>query len=186
MLIAKWLARRLLLGLAVALGLLWLAIFALRATGQLHVYVVPSSSMSPTLKCGDHVAVVRYLFGSPERNDVVAFRTSFDPAAFNPDAVFIKRVAAIGGDRIEARDGHLLVNNRVVGLYSMSSFGPHTVARGSYFVLGDQREVSDDSRSFGDVPRSAIIGRAVLVYWPLGRLGRLTGHAPSRQSSATC
>jgi signal peptidase I len=145
MLIARKLARRLLLGLAVAVGVFWLAIFALRATGQLHTYVVPSPSMGPTLTCGDHVAVVRYWFGSPERNDVVAFRASFDPGAFNPGAVFIKRMAAISGDRIEARDGHLLVNSRVVGSYSMRSFGPHTVARGSYLLLGDQREVSDDS-----------------------------------------
>lgn len=187
MLIVKKLLRRLLLGLVVAIGVLWLTAFALQETGQIHTYVVPSSSMSPTLKCGDHVVAVRYLFGAPARNDVVIFRMSFYPAAFNPNAVFIKRVVGVGGDRIEVRDGHLFVNGHVADTDPLNwSDGPHTVKAGWYFVLGDQRDVSDDSRVFGDVPRSAIIGRAVAVYWPLGHLGQLAGRAPSDRGSGTC
>jgi signal peptidase I len=185
--IATKLIRRVLLGLAVAIGVLWMATFVLRESGQLFLFVVPTASMGPTLTCGEHVAATRYWFGSPARNDVVIFHASFDPHALNPHAVFVKRVVAVAGDRVEGRDGHLFVNGRMADADPLTgSFGPHTVAADSYFVLGDQREVSDDSRFFGDVPRSAIMGHVVAVYWPPGHLGGLAAHPPTHPGPTSC
>jgi len=136
---------------------------------------IPSASMEPTLRPGDHVVVdkVAYRLGEPRRGDLVAFD---DPRG---GGALLKRVAALPGDRVEIRDGVLFVDDgRVPERYvdyemvDGEYFGPVRVPRGRVFVLGDNRGNSDDSRDYGAVPRSALIGRVELRVWPLDGLRR--------------
>jgi signal peptidase I len=125
-------------------------------------FKIPSESMRPTLGAGDHVVAnkLAYRFGAPRVGDVAVLR------APGTDEVVVKRIVALGGQRVEIRDGVLFVDGRprrerfvdydtVDGFF----FGPARVARGAVFVLGDNRGDSRDSRDFGAVPRSRLIGR---------------------------
>lgn len=142
-------------------------------------FKIPTGSMEPNLLVGDHILVNKFIFGAGgvgppgfpnreiERGDVVVFR-----APEGPDEDFIKRVVAIGGDRVEVRDGVVYVNDEPVDepfAYHSSGYhkdyGPAEIAPGEYFCLGDNRDNSRDSRYWGTVPRRLIKGRAVLVYW---------------------
>jgi signal peptidase I len=158
-------------------------------------YRIPSESMLDTLRPGDRVLVNRlvYRLREPERGDVVVFRYPKDP-----DVVFIKRIIGAPGDVVEVRHGRLYVNGRRVtepyvhrtggrtdptvaqaaiagstlhDPWSLSE--PYTVPAGQYFVMGDNRTDSDDSRDWGTVPRSAIVGEGLATYWPLSRLHAL-------------
>jgi signal peptidase I len=158
-------------------------------------YRIPSESMLDTLRPGDRVLVNRlvYHLREPHRGDVVVFRYPKNPAV-----VFIKRIVGAPGDVLEVRDGRLYVNGRpvkepfvhrtdgqtdptdaeaaVVGStlqdpWSLSE--PYTVPAGHYFVMGDNRTDSDDSRDWGTVPRTAIVGEGLATYWPLSRLHTL-------------
>ncbi|MFG2110978.1 signal peptidase I [Micromonospora chersina] len=123
---------------------------------------VPTGSMRPTLQPGDHVLVGK--LAEPGRGDLAVFARSGE--------LSVKRVVALGGDEIGIEDGELVVNGRTVeepyvdhrlldGVY----FGPVTVPPGSVFVLGDNRTDSIDSRTFGPVARSDVLGRVVLRLW---------------------
>ena len=138
---------------------------------------VQGTSMEPLLEDGERIVVNKFLyrFRSIERGDVVVFWYPGDPSVS-----FIKRVVGLSGDLVEIRAGQLLVNGMPVredylpaASRDGDSYPPREVRRGYYFVLGDHRRSSNDSRSWGEVPEKYIYGRAVFRFWPLGRLGPL-------------
>jgi len=139
--------------------------FGVRAAMRL--YVIPSSSMAPTLVPGDHIVVTPYRFGkTPKRGDVIVFRS---PRA--ADELMIKRVIGTPGDLVETRAGrvivcgHALSEPYVTAQAASGAIAPQIIPAGSYFVLGDNRADSLDSRSWGVLPREAVVGRARMVLW---------------------
>jgi signal peptidase I len=172
-----------LIGLGILAGAVFVLVVALRASGQLKTYVTPSASMSPTIRCGDHIAVVPYHSGGPRRGDVVVARIR---GPFGGTQAVVKRVIGVGGDRIEFRDLHVWVNGRMADHAITDTGRNETVAAGSYYLLGDNREISDDSRDFGDVQGSAVIGHAVAVYWPLGHAGTISHTPPAQPGGGPC
>ncbi len=160
-------------------------------------YEVPSGSMLPTVKIGDHVLVsklayglrapfIGYVdqFGGPRRGDVVVLESPEN------GIVLLKRVIAIPGDTVAVRDGKLWLNDMPVAVefdhgeprellghvHAISleegggpNFGPTTLPKDKYLVLGDNRGDSRDGRYFGLVERRAIFGRAFSIYWRNGR-----------------
>lgn len=133
-------------------------------------FVVDGSSMEPTLHHGQRLLVNKfiYYFTPPKRGDIVVFRY---PA--NPREDFIKRVIAVGGDSVEIRDGKVIVNGEVLEEPyilepTYGRFGLVRVPPNSFFVLGDNRNNSKDSRypDVGFLSRREIIGKASLIYWP--------------------
>jgi signal peptidase I len=150
----------------------------------LHAFVVqtfyiPSPSMTPTLQVNDRVIVdkVSYRFHNPHRKDIVVFTTP--PTVPKEFKDLVKRVIGLPGDRVEARNGHVFVNRQELNEPYLAQgtdtkdFGPVTVPAGEYWVMGDNRENSQDSRVFGPIPKSTIVGRAFLRIWPLSRFGFL-------------
>jgi signal peptidase I len=167
--------RRLILLAAIVLGM---RIFVGEAS------VVPTASMEGTILVGDHLFMDKLLYG-PEiplvhwrlpalktihRGDIIVFRYPKDPSE-----TFLKRVTAMGGDRLEIRDGVLYVNSQPVQEpYAVhhapvhspdESWGPTVVPEGKLFVMGDNRDNSSDSRDWGFVPVSNVIGEPLFVYW---------------------
>jgi signal peptidase I len=137
-------------------------------------FVVEGSSMEPSLHNRERLLVNKlvYRFRKPQYGDVVVFRY---PA--NPKRRFIKRVIGIPGDEVEVRDGFVIVNGMALDEdYTMDLtygyFGPKTVPDGHYFVLGDNRNNSDDSRypDVGFVPMANIVGKASFIWWPPRRI----------------
>lgn len=144
---------------------------------------IPSPSMVPTLEVGDRVLVnkLSYKFHDVHRGDVIVFERP--PGASNgaDDEIkdLIKRVVGVGGDRLETRDGELYVNGeRIDEPYLEPGTRtdmpePVEVAEGTVFVMGDNRENSEDSRVFGAVDEDTIVGRAFVRVLPLTDLGWL-------------
>jgi signal peptidase I len=133
--------------------------------------------MVPELRNGERILVNKFIynFRSISRGDVVVFWYTEDP-----DVSFIKRVVALPGDRVEIRRGKLLVNGELVDEpYVKSehidrrSFPSQEIRAGHYFVLGDNRRGSNDSRSWGLVPQRYIYGKAFLRIWPPGEFGTI-------------
>ena len=129
--------------------------------------LVDGFSMRPTLDNGQYVLVNKIAFRSslPEYGDIVVFHFPVDP---NQD--FIKRVMGLPGDEISVSDGKMIING-----YSLSEpyiaaspayTGKWTVPEGQIFVLGDNRNNSSDSHSWGPVPMENVVGKAITVYWP--------------------
>lgn len=137
--------------------------------GELIGRIFPTAIPDPTLKDG---AV--YLFGEPQRGDIVVFRFPRDPSRD-----FIKRIIATPGDTVDIRQGRVYVNNTLVDEFYINevpnySMPPERMSPGRYFVLGDNRNNSSDSHVWGPVPRDNIIGKAWLSYWPVDQLGFLS------------
>jgi signal peptidase I len=112
-------------------------------------------------------------FGDPQQGDVVVFRFPFDP-----DRDFIKRIIALPGQTVEVVDGQVFVEGALLDepyLFeeTLYNFGPATVPEGEVFVLGDNRNNSYDSHSWGMLDEDLIIGRAELRYWPFSAAGRI-------------
>jgi len=135
-------------------------------------FYIPSASMEPTLLINDRIIVnmLIYRFHPPQRGDVIVFRYPLDPSRD-----FIKRLVAFGGETVEVRNNNLIINGvRIVEPYLphevMADYGPFSVPQGSYFVMGENRKNSDDSRDWGPLPKRNIIGKAFLIYWPPGRM----------------
>jgi signal peptidase I len=136
---------------------------------------VQGTSMEPLLEDGERIVVNKlvYRFQPIERGDVVVFWYPRDPAVS-----FIKRVVGLPGDLVEIRSGQLLVNGLPArerylpeSFRDGDSYPPTEVRKGYYFVLGDHRRSSNDSRSWGEVPERYIYGRAVFRFWPFARVG---------------
>lgn len=158
-------------------------------TFLLQPFGIPSASMVPTLQIGDKVLVnkVSYDLHDVNRGDVVVFKTppGMERAGVNN---LIKRVVALPGETVEGRDGRVYVNGRPLsepylpgevrskafeGCGPQSDRCPGKVPPGRYWVLGDNRQNSQDSTFFGTVDGTTIVGRAFVRWWPLGRLGML-------------
>ena len=138
---------------------------------------VEGTSMMPTLQDQERVFVNKFVYKLEpiERGDVVVFRYPRDPAKS-----YIKRVIAVAGDSVKIEDGVVLVNGRrlqesyVPDEYDDVRSYPETVVPPhSYFVMGDHRNLSNDSRDFGAVDGSFVYGKAVFGYWPVDKMGKL-------------
>jgi signal peptidase I len=146
-------------------------------------YKIPSGSMEPTLLVGDHLLVLKCAYGiriplvgkylveysSPKRGDIIVFVYPRDPKKD-----FIKRVMALPGESVQIIGRTIYINGKPIrdpwGVWSENdllrgNFGPVTVPQGHYFVLGDNRDNSMDSRYWGFVPKSNILGKALVIYW---------------------
>jgi signal peptidase I len=155
-------------------------------------YRIPSASMEPTLHCAkpaggcksrvsDRVIANRlvYRFHAPRRGDIIVFDAPARvEAACDAGGTFIKRVVGLPGEKVSMRNGYVFVNGvRLDEPYLRPAYRGREsgdwarIPDGGYFVLGDNRAMSCDSRSWGVVPRDNIIGRAELTYWPPSRVG---------------
>ncbi|MCD6452654.1 MAG: signal peptidase I [Acidobacteria bacterium] len=148
-------------------------------------FKIPTGSMEDTLLIGDHIIANKMIFAPTrfsferkilpvrdiKRGDVIVFRYPVDP-----NWNFVKRVIGLPGDKIEIKDRVVYVNDKPLSepyvvhkfpyLTTMGdNYGPVVVPKGCYFVLGDNRDNSRDSRYWGFVPRSLIRGRAFIIYW---------------------
>lgn len=143
-------------------------------------YMVEGTSMRPSLNNNQFVLVnkLAYLFHAPERGDVIVFHWPTDTTKD-----LIKRVIGLPGDTIVTTIDTVQVNGVVLKEpYISAQVNPGgktwVVPTNDYFVLGDNRPVSDDSRDWGYVPRSYIIGKAVLVYWPVNNWQIINTYSP--------
>jgi signal peptidase I len=134
-------------------------------------YQISGPSMQNTLHNGQFVLVnkVAYLFHAPERGDVIVFH---EPD--QPDRDLIKRVIGLPGDTITLDGTNVWVNGVELNEpYITQKYNPGAETRvippNEYFVMGDNRPVSEDSRYFGFVPKDNIVGKAILIYWPLNQ-----------------
>ncbi len=171
---------------------LFLALFI--RTFIVQAFKIPSESMLQTLLVGDHLLVTKFSYGikvpftnsyllegsDPEYGDVVVFEYPKDPSLD-----YIKRVIGKPGDVIEVRNKQLFRNGQPVkeeyirhsdptGVYpTRDNFGPYTVPEGEYFMLGDNRDNSQDSRFWGSVKKSAMRGKAWRIYWSANGLDNI-------------
>ena len=149
--------------------LIILCAFLVRAT-LLQAFTIPSGSMTPTLEPGDHVVVTPY--GNilhkerPSRGDVIVFRSPGDNGVY-----LAKRVVAVPGDHVEIRHGEVWLNGRLLDEPYVQKpklgeqVAPQTLPQGRYFVLGDHRVDSVDSRTWGFLDERMILGKARLIFW---------------------
>lgn len=170
----------------------------------IQAFFIPSGSMENTLLVNDRVLVSKFIyrFTQPRRPDVVVFVSPISERLPQPqrgpvatvmnevaqglglrssEQDFIKRVVATQGETVQVKDGILLVNGRAVpepylkDSEPMPNYGPTTVPKDRVFVMGDNRSNSEDSRVFGPIPRSSIVGKAFVLIWPISRIRWLGG-----------
>ena len=141
------------------------------------LYIVDGPSMRPTLQHEERLVVSKFIYKirNPEKGEILIFRYPRDPSRD-----FIKRVIAVGGDTIEIKEGHVYVNDQMLKEdyileKTRTEYPKVTVPEGTVFVMGDNRNNSDDSRfaDVGFVPLDLIKGKAMLVFWPLDKLQTL-------------
>jgi signal peptidase I len=167
-------------------------VFALKAW-VVNPYRIPSSSMEPTLHCAKHAPGCEatfsdrvlanrfiYRFRDPKRGEIIVFKTPPEAAVrCGEGGTFVKRLIGLPGDLVSERDGYVYIDGkRLDEPYIKADRRDHDpprswprVAAGHYFFMGDNRASSCDSRSWGSVPRSNLIGEVFFVYWPPNRIG---------------
>jgi signal peptidase I len=135
---------------------------------------VDGFSMRPTLNDGEFILVNRmaYKFTTPKRGEIIVFRSPV-----TPDEDLIKRIIGLPGDEVTINDGHVYINGNLLDepyiaaspIYS----GSWQIVDGYLFVLGDNRNDSSDSHSWGLVPLQNVVGKSILIYWPFSEWGML-------------
>ncbi|MFN8423640.1 MAG: signal peptidase I [Anaerolineae bacterium] len=155
-------------------------------------YKIEGTSMAPTLAPAEYILVSKLAYrciGDPTRGDIMARRCLGNPARgdiivfldWNDRQDYIKRVIGLPGETVEVRDGSVWIDGRRLdepylhGTPTGGGDAPRTLGPDEYYVLGDNRGNSSDSRIHGPLKRSHIVGRAWLTYWPLDLFGRI-GH----------
>lgn len=138
---------------------------------------VEGTSMMPSLDDQERIFINKFVYRIEpiQHGDIIVFRYPRDPAKS-----FIKRVIGVAGDHVRIEDGRVYLNGRQLVedyvprvYYDDRSYPDVVVPPDSYFVLGDHRSLSNDSRDFGPVDASYIYGKAVFGYWPVDKMGRL-------------
>ena len=153
----------------VAEPILVAVVLAFLVRASMRIYLIPSSSMTPTLSAGDHIVVTPYHGGFPERGDVVVFRS---PVAGTE--LSVKRVIAVPGDLIDTEEGRVRIGGRALEESYLATSGgsgpipPQVVPAGFVFVMGDNRGDSFDSRHWGLLSKQLVAGRARFVLWSSG------------------
>ena len=134
---------------------------------------IEGNSMEPNLHNGQYLIIEKlsYRFGTPQRGDVIVFHY---PS--NPKRDFIKRIIGLPGETVEIHSGQIMIDGNSIDeayLPNMGTYnwGPGVVGADEYFVLGDNRNNSSDSHSWGMLPRDLIIGKAWFTYWPVSAWG---------------
>lgn len=165
------------------------AIFVVVYLFLLQPHQVKGASMEPNFHDGEYILTdkISYRFGEPKRGDVVVFK-----APTNPDVDFIKRIVALPGEKLKIDNNQVVIFNdeHPKGFTLSEPFevmgpiagGSHIkegktleVPAGNYFVFGDNRSHSFDSREWGPLPKKSIIGKAWLRYWPLSKISVIKG-----------
>ena len=155
----------------------WLAVIAAAVIISLSVNTfiivnatVPSSSMEKTIMAHDRIIGSRlsYLFNDPQRGDIIIFKNPD-----NEDVLYIKRLIGLPGETVEIRDNMVLINGQklfepYLQVEMQGEFGPYEVPEGHYFMMGDNRNDSADSRYWTHtyLSREGIVGKAQFRYWP--------------------
>lgn len=162
-------------------------------TFVVQAFKIPSGSMIPTFNIGDRIFVNKFLYCAripfvnirlpvldlrqPSRGDIIVFQSPEDPRKD-----FVKRLIARGGESVEIKDGKIFVDGKAVEepsikaqfYYNAGDYGKEgesvTVPAGHYYALGDNSANSRDSRYWGFIPKENLIGKAVLIYWPIPRI----------------
>lgn len=175
-------------GRALRNGLEWIAIIVgalavafVVKTFLIQAFWIPSESMVPALNVHDRVLVnkLSYHMHDVHRGDIVVFKRPPQEAGDLAIKDLIKRVIGLPGDTIEGREGHIYINGRRLREPYLRSdvrtenFGARKVPARGYFVMGDNRGNSKDSRYFGAIPRSLLVGRAFVRVWPVSDLTTL-------------
>lgn len=167
------------LSFVICIAVVLVAAWGLR-TYVVEPFEVPSASMETTIMTGDRIFAekVTYNFESPRAGDIVLFN---DPET--PARVLVKRVVAVGGQTVDLQDGYVVVDGVKLAesytrgssypLASSSITYPYTVPQGEVWVMGDNRENSQDSRYFGSVDVDTVFGKAMITYWPFEDFGFL-------------
>lgn len=163
-------------------------------TFLVQAFKIPTGSMRPTLLEKDLILVNKFIYGAkipftkyylpkvrnPQRGDVIVFIYPEDPKKD-----FIKRLVGLPGDAVEIKSGSIYVNGKPltdpvfnhIYYYNRGDYALEgqkiTVPKDSFFVLGDNSASSKDSRYWGYVPRSSILGKALIIYWPLNRIKKI-------------
>jgi signal peptidase I len=173
--------RRAIIEWAVILVVALLAALLLR-TFVIQPYFIPSASMEPTLKDGDKVLVnkLSYDLHPIHRGDVIVFKKPPDDTTPGIKDL-IKRVIGLPGETIAGRNGQIYINGNLlrepwlpkVDQDVTSTFAPVQIPAGEYFVMGDNRTDSSDSRVFGPIPKKLVVGRAFMIVWPISRIRTL-------------
>ena len=164
------------------------AIFVVVYLFLLQPHQVRGASMKPNFHDGEYILTdkISYRFGEPKRGDVIIFTSPTDQ-----DVDFIKRIIGLPGEKVKISDGKVTITNsehkdgfvlqepyETLGPTSGGKEAPQNteveVGENEYFVLGDNRLESFDSRSWGNLPKKNIIGKAWLRYWPLNKIGFVT------------
>jgi signal peptidase I len=152
-------------------------------------FKVEQGSMTPTLIEGQRIFVskIGYRFGSPHRGDIVTLRSPKEPPMMTlrlglipvkEKRTLVKRIIGLPGETIKVEDGKTYINGKIlsedyVKFPDYTGFGPYKVPKNHYFAMGDNRANSRDSRDLagiGPIPAENIIGKALIVYWPLNKI----------------
>jgi signal peptidase I len=154
-------------------------------------YRIPSSSMEPTLHCArpdpgceasfsDRVLACRFCYeiGSPQRGDIIVFKTpQLAQVRCGAGGTFVKRLIGLPGETWSERSGYVYINGKKLNepyikpdRRDQRTIKPLKIPPGNYFMMGDNRSSSCDSREWGTVPRGNLIGKVFAVYWPPSRI----------------
>ena len=155
-----------------------LLVFLILRPFVVQAFFIPSGSMEPTLEINDRILVSKfiYFFREPRYGDIVVFVSP--PNADKDQKDFIKRVVGLPGDKLLVHGGKLWRNGARVEeayldqpiVYTWPEFGgDYVVADGTIFVMGDNRNSSNDSHVWGALPRQNLLGKAFCIFWPPGR-----------------
>ncbi len=160
--------------MAVALVYLLIRPFIIQA------FFIPSGSMMPTLLERDHILVNKFIyrFTEPKYGDIVVFKCP--PSADTQEKDYIKRLIGKPGDTIEVKEGLVFRNGKALKesyLLEPGDIGydmpPIEVEKGTFFVMGDNRNDSNDSHRWGLLDQHRVLGKAMVTFWPIGRVGLL-------------